>query len=1061
VPAKLKADKTSLKVKNAEGFDLWGSTARWYTKWHDEGLCFGPYFKSLTTLRTDSARQRQEAIATAKVAPNIASGPYEFYPVHPITIDAGLQAACLSGTAGQVSALKAWVPVFISSCHIQPSATSNTDAECEIHVQTEEMGFSSRRIDGTVWDPSGIPIVDFKDSRISLYTGKNAITTAQASDTDGTNSTNALDMYKQRQPTLRVQWKPDVSRLYAEGAESLRQYVADFVERQDPDIQDDQTLAVIGALLELAGHKNPRMRVLEVDGDAHGYKAKMWLDMLGKNTAFSLCHAYHSGTLSEDGELSIKDGVEGPFDVVVIPRHATMSSHGACEKTQDLIASLVTERGIVVARKSDAVLDTLQKAGFETLTVAKQVIMAVRPLPVTLLECRNVFIVHSQDCSSIIREFSSTLGTFIREKVGAPSVTILPLGQINSVDVKPEDVCISLLETEREFLATMTPEGMDSLRVITNTVSDLLWLTGANMLSNKPDPNLTLSSGLSRALMLEQPTLRWSVMDIGSAQEQLVDKVKAKNVCLNVLKALVPGYDKDDCEFISVNGLLNVSRYTPDFEVNSLFRQRLDPQEPKAKKTLAEIGPARLAIERPGVPDTMYFQQLRERDEAPPAGYVDIQLKAVGLNAKDVYAMSGRVETREKTTGFDFSGIVTAVGPGIEHSRLKVGDRVVAYAPFHIGTTARVPVGCVHQLLDHEEFTVVPTLLLVYATALYALNDRAHLRPGESVLIHAGSGGVGVAAITLALNMGATVYTTCGSDSKREYLINELGMNPAHVFSSRDASFVQGIMEATNHRGVDVILNSLVGDLMHDGWESCLADFGRFVEIGKRELLDAGRLDMRVFLRGCTFTAFDLSELFHSKDPYQRAIWDRLMVETLDLYRAGKIQAPPVKVFDVTQLSQAYRFFANKDRVGKVVISMENPQARVPVAPSSYLSLFDPEKVYLLIGCLGGLGRSLSRWMRSRGAQHFMFLGRSGADKPSARQLVTRLEQTGATVGVVRGDVSQAADVEAAVQACVATGKKIGGVIQAAMGLHEALFTRMPNEAWYAHSSLLVSSNIC
>lgn len=156
-----------------------------------------------------------------------------------------------------------------------------------------------------------------------------------------------------------------------------------------------------------------------------------------------------------------------------------------------------------------------------------------------------------------------------------------------------------------------------------------------------------------------------------------------------------------------------------------------------------------------------------------------------------------------------------------------------------------------------------------------------------------------------------------------------------------------------------------------------------------------------------------------------------------------------MEVFDVTRVSQAYRFFAKKDRVGKVVISMEDPQARVPVAPATCLSLFDAEKVYLLMGCLGDLGRSLSQWIMTRGARNHVFLGRSGADKPSAQQLVLRLEQTGATVGVVRGDVSQAADVTAAVSACLVTRRQIGGVVQAAMGLHEALFTRMPNEAWY------------
>ncbi|KAK7972186.1 hypothetical protein PG988_006320 [Apiospora saccharicola] len=1050
---------TNVRVENTEGFDYWASTKRWYKKWDEGGLCFGPHFQSLTSLKTDSARQRKEAIGTTRIEPEIKAGPYESYPVHPITIDAAIQAACLSGCAGHVASLKVWLPVFISSCYIQPSVTTlvDRDAEGEVQVRCEEMGISSNRIDATIYDASGAPVVDLKDSRIALYTGKSAMSAPAAeqkadksNDADASLLDTPMEVYTQRQPTLRVQWKPDTTRLYPEAAEQLRAYVSEFVAHQHPDIQDDESMTTIGALLALQAHKTPRMRVLELDGDAKGYKAAQWMNMLGRGTAFPLCRSWHAGHLDADGELSIKDGVEGPFDVVVIPRHKTFTAQDDSE-TQDLITSLVTPQGVVLARKSDVAEKDLWDAGFDVYDAGKQVLFAVRPAPSTDLQERRALILTAARCSKIITDFSKTLSTYLQEEAVVADVNILAINEIHTIEVKESDICISLVETEKEFLATMSPEDMDSLRAVTNVANDLVWLTGANMLGQTPDPTLTLSSGLSRALMLEQPTLRWSVLDLGHAKNVLADLSKAGQICGNIVNALVPRYDKDDCEFISVDHVLHVSRYSPDFDTNSLFRQRLEPQDIKTeKKALGELGPARLAISRPGATDTIHFQQLREPTSKgqAPAGYVDIELKAVSLNAKDVYAMSGRVETREKTTGFDFSGVVTSVGSGTDGS-LKVGDRVVAYAPFHIGTTARVPAGCVHRLLDHEEFTVMPTLLLVYATALYALNDRAHLRAGESVLIHAGSGGVGIAAITLALNMGAVVYTTCGSQSKRDYLINELGMEPSHIFSSRDASFVQGIMAATHQQGVDVILNSLVGDLMHDGWQGCLANFGRFVEIGKRELLDAGKLDMRTFLRGVTFTAFDLSELFHSKVPAVRKIWDRLLAETLDLYRAGKIRAPPMKVFPATELAQAYRYFGNKDRVGKVVISMENPKARVPVAPAAYLSLCDPEKVYLLIGCLGGLGRSLSRWMVTRGARKFVFLGRSGADKPSARELVTRLEQSGATVGVVRGDVSSAEDVKAAVAACVASGAQVGGVVQAAMGLHEALFTRMPNSAWH------------
>lgn len=622
------------------------------------------------------------------------------------------------------------------------------------------------------------------------------------------------------------------------------------------------------------------------------------------------------------------------------------------------------------------------------------------------------------------------------------------LSELDNTEFRDTTICVSLLEVEREFLPIMNPTEMNRLRAFTDKANDLLWLTAADMLGSEPNPNLTLSNGLSRALMLEQPTLRWSILDVG---KQLEDAGNFANICDNAVKALVARFDKDDCEFISINGLLHVSRYSPDFEINSLFRSRLEPQKSKlGQKSLAEANPARLAIARPGKTDTLHFQELREPggSDAPEVGFVDIEVKAVGLNARDANAMNGRAETREKTTATDFAGVVTAVGPQTE-TTLKPGDRVVALAPFHIGTTARVPVGSVQPLLDNEDFHSVSSLGFAYGTAIYALKDRANLRRGESVLIHAGSGGFAIAAVALAQKLGATVFATCASDTMHDYLVQQLGLSESHIFRSDDASFVQGVFDATNGRGVDVVVNSLVGDVLHDSWEKCLADFGRFVEVGKRELLDAGRLDMRAFLRGVTFTAFDITEMFWSKDPYHRANWDRLLVDTLQLYRTGQIPPLPAKIFDVTQVAEAYRFFTTKDRVGKAVLSLEDPQTQVSVAPAPHASTFDPEKVYLLIGCLGGLGRSLSRWMVTRGARHFAFLGRSGADKPSAKQLVTRLESAGATVGVVRGDVSNFEDVKAAVSYCVSTGRQIGGVVQAAMGLHEALFTVMTNEAWH------------
>lgn len=162
----------------------------------------------------------------------------------------------------------------------------------------------------------------------------------------------------------------------------------------------------------------------------------------------------------------------------------------------------------------------------------------------------------------------------------------------------------------------------------------------------------------------------------------------------------------------------------------------------------------------------------------------------------------------------------------------------------------------------------------MFATAIYALSDRANLQPGESVLIHSGAGGVGIAAIQIAQLKGAEVYTTVSTQEKKDYLVETFGVKRENIFNSRDASFLSAIMVATGNRGVDVVLNSLIGDLLHDSVHAC-ARFGRFVEIGKKDLADAGRLDMKVFQRNASYIAFDVSELCDVNDRKLSVVWAR------------------------------------------------------------------------------------------------------------------------------------------------------------------------------------------
>lgn len=186
--------------------------------------------------------------------------------------------------------------------------------------------------------------------------------------------------------------------------------------------------------------------------------------------------------------------------------------------------------------------------------------------------------------------------------------------------------------------------------------------------------------------------------------------------------------------------------------------------------------------------------------------------------------------------------------------------------PGHFSTHERIPEWACQKLLDTEDFDVVATLPLVFSTAIYALRYRANIQSGESVLIHSAAGGLGIAAIQIAQLAGAEIYATVSTDEKRAYLVETFGVKRERIFNSRSSSFLRDILTVTGGRGVDVVLNSLTGDLLHDSWRAC-APWGRFVEVGKQDIVDAGKLDMEVFQRNVTFTAFDLSELSDETQP--------------------------------------------------------------------------------------------------------------------------------------------------------------------------------------------------
>lgn len=393
--------------------------------------------------------------------------------------------------------------------------------------------------------------------------------------------------------------------------------------------------------------------------------------------------------------------------------------------------------------------------------------------------------------------------------------------------------------------------------------------------------------------------------------------------------------------------------------------------------------------------------------------------------------------------GHEASGTIVATGSKAA-DRFKIGDRVVVSGEGMHATRVRSDHRLVVKIPDSMSFEEAAVLPTVHATAYHALVNVAKLRPGQSVLIHAAAGGVGQAALQLAKYLGLVAYVTVGSEDKRALVMEKYGVPAAHIFNSRDASFVKSIKRVTGGRGVDCVLNSLSGELLRASWE-CVAMFGTFVEIGLRDITNNMRLDMRPFIKCTTFAFINLTNFFDD----HKDIAGQILQDTFDLVHKGVLYAPsPLTAYPVGEIESAFRTMQRGKHRGKLALSFpDGARAKVYRRAKDALKL-DSGATYLIVGGLGGLGRSLAREFVACGARHIAFLSRSGASTAEAREVIEELSSRGAQAKAYRADVADEASFLSAMEACSRELPPVRGVVQMAMVLRDGVLENMSHADW-------------
>ena len=392
--------------------------------------------------------------------------------------------------------------------------------------------------------------------------------------------------------------------------------------------------------------------------------------------------------------------------------------------------------------------------------------------------------------------------------------------------------------------------------------------------------------------------------------------------------------------------------------------------------------------------------------------------------------------------GFEASGTIKRVGRDV--TDLKAGDSVCTLGHGCHRTLFRNKAIFCQRIPDGLSFAEAATLPLVQCTAFYALVHVARVRPNQSVLIHAAAGGVGQAAIQIAKHFKMEIFATVGSSDKRQLIQEEYGIPDDHIFNSRDLSFEKGVHRMTNGRGVDCIINSLSGEALRRTWH-CIAPFGTFIEIGMKDILGNSGLEMRPFLQDATFTFFNLKHVM-TANPQLMA---EIIEGTFEFLRQGICRpVSPVTVYSVSEVENAFRLMQTGKHRGKIAITWDGKDV-VPVLHQADNSLkLNGNATYVLVGGLGGLGRSLSNLLVDLGARNLCFLSRSGDQSTSAQKLIQELEERNVKTGVYRCDIADKDSVAATISQCAERMPPIKGVFQCAMVLRDVLFQKMTHTQW-------------
>lgn len=526
--------------------------------------------------------------------------------------------------------------------------------------------------------------------------------------------------------------------------------------------------------------------------------------------------------------------------------------------------------------------------------------------------------------------------------------------------------------------------------------------------------------GFGRVVMNEYPSLKCTLIDLD------IDPAEIETTSRLLAELLRPDGEK---EVVLTHG--------------GRFALRMEPTQPTQPDVPTRFEAVstrfRLDFRVPGQLRNLVWLPQPERTLA--VDEIEVRVIATGLNFRDVMYLMGLLPDEAVEGGFagaslglEFSGVVTRVNKA--GSEFVVGDAVMGFGPACFASHVVTQVTALSHKPVEWSFEAAATVPTVFFTVYYALKQLANVQPGERVLIHGAAGGVGIAAVQLALHLGAEIFATVGSTEKREF-VALLGVD--HVFDSRSLAYADEILALTDGEGVDVVLNSLAGEAIRRNLR-VLKPFGRFLELGKRDFFENTPIGLRPFKDNISYFGIDADQLLLARP----VLAGRLFREVMALFREGVLFPLPYRAFTAERVVDAFRAMQQSRHIGKIVVRLERAQLKIEAVPKAVPKVaFKSDSTWLVTGGLSGFGLESARWLAERGVGRLVLLGRRGARTPGAAEVIESLRALGTQVETVACDITDRAALQSVLADIRRDGPPLTGVLHAAMVLEDTLIASM------------------